>query len=336
MRWDDRSAAGMYSGEIPGLGRTSTLSYVGHTFFFLDKASRTEVARFTMESGVNFYIIEPTAGEAETLASPLYVAALAEAAFMADYSKRTGTPWLSAYGRGRPVLNMWPADNVGQTHVVSTKHSHHVDAATQLPGDLALQLTVLSHAPQGPRAFVVKNLLSDFECDHIIELGKSVVKPSLVGQLGGFKSKTRSSENGWLSRSASPVLENMYLRFADVLGLDEKQLNAKANAEELQVVRYRGAQEYAPHHDFGDDGLPEQRFLTLLLYIQLPAAGGATSFPKAAGGRGISVVPARGDAILFYNMLPDGNGDDLALHAGMPVLDGEKWVCNLWIWDPVR
>ena len=100
--------------------------------------------------------------------------------------------------------------------------------------------------------------------------------------------------------------------------------------------RYLPGQEYAPHHDFGDDGTPEQRFLTLLLYIQLPDQGGATSFPKAFDGKGLQVIPARGDAVLFYNMLPDGNGDDLALHAGMPVQKGEKWVCNLWIWDPHR
>ena len=45
------------------------------------------------------------------------------------------------------------------------------------------------------------------------------------------------------------------------------------------MVRYEISQEYAPHHDFGDDGTPEQRMLTLLLYIDLPEQGGATSDP---------------------------------------------------------
>ena len=44
----------------------------------------------------------------------------------------------------------------------------------------------------------------------------------------------------------------------------------------------------------------------------------------------------KGSAVLFYNMLKDGNGDDLALHAGEPVERGTKWACNLWIWDPHR
>ena len=113
----------------------------------------------------------------------------------------------------------------------------------------------------------------------------------MVGQGGGFKSKTRTSRNGWLRRSASPTLERIYKRFGDVLGIDHELLSSNRNAEELQVVRYQQSQEYAPHHDFGDDGTPEQRFLTLLLYIQLPDKGGATSFPKAADGRGLQVVP---------------------------------------------
>lgn len=36
------------------------------------------------------------------------------------------------------------------------------------------------------------------------------------------------------------------------------------------------------------------------------------------------VKPEKGKAILFYNMLPDGNYDDRSLHAAAPVLKGEK------------
>ena len=43
--------------------------------------------------------------------------------------------------------------------------------------------------------------------------------------------------------------------------------------------------------------------------------------------------PGKGSAVLFYNLLPDGNGDALALHAAVPVRHGEKWLCNFWVWD---
>ena len=39
-------------------------------------------------------------------------------------------------------------------------------------------------------------------------------------------------------------------------------------------------------------------------------------------------------AVLFYNLLADGNGDDLAVHAALPVYQGEKWLANFWVWDP--
>lgn len=48
------------------------------------------------------------------------------------------------------------------------------------------------------------------------------------------------------------------------------------------------------------------------------------------------VAPKKGQAVLFYNMLEDGNGADLSLHAALPVKRGEKWLANLWVWDPSR
>ena len=47
------------------------------------------------------------------------------------------------------------------------------------------------------------------------------------------------------------------------------------------------------------------------------------------------MTPKKGSAVLFYNLLPDGNGDDLALHAALPCNEGEKWLANFWVWDDV-
>ena len=46
------------------------------------------------------------------------------------------------------------------------------------------------------------------------------------------------------------------------------------------------------------------------------------------------VHPGKGSAVLFYSQLEDGNMDDYSLHAALPVKKGEKWLCNVWIWDP--
>lgn len=71
---------------------------------------------------------------------------------------------------------------------------------------------------------------------------------------------------------------------------------------------------------------------------QSPNAGGETAFPKGntvstnrtgQAGTGFKVHPGKGNAVLFYSLLEDGNGDELSLHAALPVAIGEKWLGNL-------
>jgi prolyl 4-hydroxylase len=138
------------------------------------------------------------------------------------------------------------------------------------------------------------------------------------------------------------MLDTIYRRTADLVNISESLLqpgSAGNIVEELQVVHYENGQEYTAHHDFGDSGRANQRYLTLLFYLneQLhDKAGGETNFPKGDNGRGLKVHPGKGNAILFYSMLPDGNADDKSLHATLPVHEGIKWLANFWIWDPRR
>lgn len=45
------------------------------------------------------------------------------------------------------------------------------------------------------------------------------------------------------------------------------------------------------------------------------------------------VAPKKGDAILFYNQMPGGTPEHAALHGACPVIEGEKWGANLWVWN---
>lgn len=53
-------------------------------------------------------------------------------------------------------------------------------------------------------------------------------------------------------------------------------------------------------------------------------------------GTELRVRPSLGNAILFFNMLPDGSLDPAAIHAGLPTCASkEKWIANYWIhYDP--
>eukprot|EP00536_Pseudo-nitzschia_multiseries_P001807 jgi/Psemu1/251016/estExt_Genewise1Plus.C_230133 len=50
----------------------------------------------------------------------------------------------------------------------------------------------------------------------------------------------------------------------------------------------------------------------------------------------LSLRPYAGRAILFYSQLPNGEEDHMSLHGGCPVLTGEKWAANLWVWNTPR
>lgn len=106
----------------------------------------------------------------------------------------------------------------------------------------------------------------------------------------------------------------------------------------MQSVFYSQGQEYKAHHDFSDNGRDSSsRYITILFYLtdQMDEySGGETWFPKARNGKGIKVHPGKGNAVLFYDLLQDGNGDDLTLHEAVRVKNGTKWICNFWVWDP--
>lgn len=343
--WFDDHQGGLAQGTLRmGVDTTST-SYEGHVYFYTLHGDKSKVlGRHVVNKEQTLYLLEDKDYPA-TKEILDYTAQ--EVAFMADYWNRTGIQWRSYYGpngpRPPPVLYMWPAEKIGQVHQVTTPFGQwSCEGPPQhclTPGNLTLELEVISLQP---RAFVIPNFLSAFEAETIISLAQPKLHKSQIGDMEGggvLDSDTRTSLNTWVSRRENEVTETLYRRAADLLQIDESMLESHTNAEDMQVVHYDPGQKYDAHHDWGVSGYAESRYITLLLYLNdkaHPDAGGETAFPKAAGGRGVRVHPGKGGAVLFYNLLPDGNADDLSLHEATPVVDGEKWLSNFWVWDPKR
>ena len=175
-----------------------------------------------------------------------------------------------------------------------------------------------------PDVRCIRGFLSAAECDFLVRTAAPWLTPSLVvdphsGQM--VQNPVRTSDAmvfPWIAES--PAIHAINRRIAAATG------TAPAQGEPLQVLRYRSGQQYRPHLD-SVSGDPNQRILTALVYLNHGYAGGETQFVRT----GLSFSGARGDALIFANALPDGSADPAALHAGLPVRAGEKYLASRWI-----
>ena len=182
-----------------------------------------------------------------------------------------------------------------------------------------------------PRVVVFSGLLSDEECDGIIELaGQRLARSETVATAsdGSEVNAARTSDGMFFERCETELIRRVEARIAALLRwpLD--------HGEGLQVLRYRPGAEYQPHYDYFDPGHVStpgilkrggQRVGTLVIYLNTPVAGGSTIFPDI----GLDVAPVKGNAVFFSYDRP--HPATQTLHGGSPVIEGEKWVANKWL-----
>jgi putative prolyl 4-hydroxylase alpha subunit len=70
-----------------------------------------------------------------------------------------------------------------------------------------------------------------------------------------------------------------------------------------------------------------QRIGTVVMYLNDVPEGGETAFPDI----GFSAKPIKGSAVYFEYQNADGQLDYRCLHAGMPVIRGDKWIMTKWL-----
>ncbi|MBP6534373.1 MAG: 2OG-Fe(II) oxygenase [Arenimonas sp.] len=179
---------------------------------------------------------------------------------------------------------------------------------------------------------VFAELLSAEECLYIQCLGGPLLQPSRsVGPDGKWHlNQIRTSHDfQFLPEHEELTLKLLQLRLANAAQLP------LSNAEPLILLRYQPGQEYKPHRDYLppsryvalEAGGAGQRLRTVIAYLNAPETGGETAFPLL----GQSIKPQRGHVLRFDNMDGDGRINEHSLHAGLPVKQGLKWICTLWI-----
>ncbi|CAI5932445.1 unnamed protein product [Closterium sp. NIES-64] len=199
-------------------------------------------------------------------------------------------------------------------------------------------------SPWAPRAFLYKQFLSDAECDHIIARATPRLERSgVVNNDDGssFVSDIRTSSGAFLNKGEDAVMRTVEQRISEWTFLPLQ------NQEALQVLRYTKGQKYEPHVDYFHDAVNTQRgghrYATVLMYLNNVTLGGETVFPKVKDdspkdetwsdcAKGfLAVKPEKGDALLFFNLHPDGTPDPASLHYACPVVHGVKWSAPKWI-----
>lgn len=179
-----------------------------------------------------------------------------------------------------------------------------------------------------PTLRVLDGLLSGQECDELIGLARPRLARALTVDSEGRHQvdQRRTSEGMFFILNELPLIGRIEQRLAGLLGVPVN------HGEGLQILHYLPGQEYEPHFDWFDPEQPGfgtitalggQRIASVVMYLNTPERGGGTAFPEI----GLTVTARRGSAVYFAYE----GGDRSSLHAGLPVLRGEKWIATKWL-----
>jgi hypothetical protein len=187
---------------------------------------------------------------------------------------------------------------------------------------------------EAPRIAAIAGFIPAPVCDWLILVSEPHLKRAEIfdtEKLGLREDRSRTNSAASLDiEQADVVLGFVRARAA---ALAEVPLSG---LEVCQVLHYDVGEQFAPHYDFLDVSVPGhardveirgQRALTLLIYLNEGYDGGETAFPLL----GKSFKGRKGDAMVFWNVLPDGAPDRSTLHAGTSPTKGAKWLFSQWI-----
>ncbi len=189
---------------------------------------------------------------------------------------------------------------------------------------------------ESPRLVTVAGFLPPVLCDYLMQRSAERLVQAQVYDAygGGLKIDPMRTNKGaaYSLIDSDVVMQLVRARIAQSAGV------AFDTLEPTEILHYAAGEHYKPHFDFFHPALPNyademrvkgQRIRTCLVYINGGYQGGETEFPKI----GIKFRGQPGEALIFDNVLADGAGDPLTLHAGLPPTAGEKWLLSQWIRD---
>ena len=175
--------------------------------------------------------------------------------------------------------------------------------------------------------FIQRDFLSADDCAALIAMIDANRRPSTIADANG-DGYFRTSETCDLDHD-DPFVAAIDARLDAFIGI------VGAHGEPIQGQRYDVGQEFKAHTDYFDPkgadyatycSVAGNRTWTLMVYLNEPAAGGATRFTKI----GKTIQPETGKLLAWNNRLPSDQPNPASLHHGMKVRSGVKHVITKW------
>jgi prolyl 4-hydroxylase len=176
--------------------------------------------------------------------------------------------------------------------------------------------------------YLIDDFLSESECLEIMRIGESALKPSTL-TLADIDASYRTSQTCDLGLLNFPSIEKVDNRIYAAMGIN------KSFAEVTQIQKYEIGQEFKEHTDYFKPGTKEfelnasvqgNRTWTFMIYLNSVLEGGGTKFFAIDK----VIQPKIGMAVVWNSLYPDGLVNPDTLHAGLPILRGQKYVITKW------
>ncbi|MFD2912701.1 2OG-Fe(II) oxygenase [Jeotgalibacillus terrae] len=174
-----------------------------------------------------------------------------------------------------------------------------------------------------PLVVVLEDVLSNEECDQLIQLSSDRMKRSKISS-DRVVNQMRTSSGMFFEESENDLIQTIEKRLAKMMNVPIE------HAEGLQILKYTPGQEYKAHHDYflpTSKAASNNRISTMVVYLNEVEEGGETYFPEL----NISITPQKGSAVYFEYFYNDEELNKKTLHGGAPVIKGEKWVATQWM-----
>ena len=164
-----------------------------------------------------------------------------------------------------------------------------------------------------PVIFALEGFLSRLERVYLIAHGAIQLHPALVDRDVLHPEVWRADARRFDHFEDQPFLTLLARKIAAAVGYPDER-------KSLRVIRYGPGGEFKPHYD----SIPgDRRAVSAILYLSDDYVGGETSFPRA----GVRFQGDAGDLLFFHNYCGE-KLDPNAMHAGLPVMSGEKWIAT--------